>query len=83
MYEGLHIEFSRHAIIRMDQRHLDRQDIIALIASPDQAADDPEHGGILLTKYLAEWDRILSVAVEEHTDTGVLLVKSVIWSQEP
>ena len=81
MYEGWHIEFTDHVLRRMDERHVDPEDVLQVIATPDTVDVDTAHGGKLLTRYLPDWDRILVVAVYEQASEGVVLVKTVLWSK--
>jgi len=81
MYEGWHIEFTNHVQRRMDERHVDPDDVLRVIANPDTGDVDTAHGGKLLARYLPDWDRILIVAAYERTAEGVLLVKTVLWSK--
>lgn len=80
MYEGWHIEFSKHAIRRMSERMVDEHDVRQVIAAPDATEPNQSYGGILVSRYLADWDRILVVAVEERPIESVILVKTVLWS---
>jgi len=65
----------------MDERHVEPEDVLQVIADPDTVDADTAHGGKLLTRYLPDWDRILVVAAYERAAEGVLLVKTVLWSK--
>lgn len=82
MYEGWHVVFSNHAQTHMAQRMIEHSEVLRLIAEPEQVGTDKVHGGKLLSRYLPDWDRILTVAVVERPDEAVLLVKTVLWSSE-
>ncbi|HUT61627.1 MAG TPA: DUF4258 domain-containing protein [Phycisphaerae bacterium] len=80
MYEGWHIEFTDHARRRMLERLVKEGDVREAIRHPDSSQADARHGGRLLRRYLADWDRILVVAIEEQPAEGVVLVKTALWS---
>ena len=81
MYEGWHIVYTAHARRRMEERHVDPEDVSQIIAAPETVDVDISHGGKLLARYLPDWDKILVVAVHERAAEGVLLVKTVLWSK--
>jgi hypothetical protein len=80
-YEGWHIEFGIHARKRMEERHVEEKDVLAVVHDPDDVQVDTRHRGRLLSRYLADWDRMLVVAIEERPTESVLLVKTVLWSE--
>jgi hypothetical protein len=80
MYEGWHIEYSNHALRRMVERSIGKEEVLATVTQPDRTEADALYGGRLICRYLPDWDRILVVCVEEHADKAVLLVKTVLWS---
>ncbi len=80
MYEGWHIELSRHAQRRFAERGIEESDILVTIANPDHVERQSAKGR-LLGKYLPGHDRILEVAVEEYVAQSVLVVKTALWSK--
>lgn len=62
-------------------RFVEAEDVRKAIDTPDSVEADMVHGGKILTKYLADWDRILVVAIEELSHESVVLVKTVLWSK--
>ncbi|MCD4699175.1 MAG: DUF4258 domain-containing protein [Phycisphaerae bacterium] len=81
MYEGWYIQFTAHAKRRIQERLVEDEDVREVIDAPDFVEADLVYGGKILTKYLADWDRILVVAIEELSQESVLLVKTVLWSK--
>ncbi len=81
MYEGWHVLFSRHARRRMTERLVEEREVLQAVASPDHVENDAAHGGKLLRRYFPDWDKILTVAVEERAAEGILVVKTILWSR--
>lgn len=81
MYEGWHITLTDHARRRMEERHVDLEEVSRVIGEPQSVDADAAHGGKLLARYLPDWDRILIVAVHERASESVLVVKTVLWSK--
>ncbi|MCK4625805.1 MAG: DUF4258 domain-containing protein [Phycisphaerae bacterium] len=81
MYEGWYIQFTAHARRRIEERLVEAEDVRKAIDTPDSVETDLVHGGKILTKYLADWDRILVVAIEELSYESIVLVKTVLWSK--
>jgi hypothetical protein len=65
----------------MRERLVDEDEIGRALFHPDAVERDEEHGGILLRRYLPDWDRILVIAVEERPQESILVVKTVLWSK--
>ena len=65
----------------MRERLIEEADVNAALSEPDAVERDQAHGGKLLSRYLADWDKILKVAVVERPRENVLVVKTVLWSE--
>ncbi len=65
----------------MVERMVTEEDVLSVLSHPEEVEANRVHGGRLLQRYLRDWDRILVVAVTERSEQGVVLVKTVLWSQ--
>jgi len=65
----------------MHERLISEAEVLGVLHTPDSCEPDSSRGGRLATRYLPEWDRILVVAFEEHRESAVVTVKTVLWSK--
>jgi len=63
----------------MHERLVGEAEVLDVLHAPDSCEPDSTHGGRLASRYLPHWDRILVVAFEEHSESALVTVKTVLW----